>query len=89
MPKVVITHNVADVDKWLQFASERADAIAALGGSSVVDHVAQDGTNTVAVATEVDDVAGLTATLASPPPEVGAIMEKHGVIPPLTIFVEQ
>ena len=89
MPKIVVTHNVADVDTWLQFKSERADAIAGLGGSDVVDHVAQDGSKTVAVAAEVDDVAGLTAALSSPPPEVAAIMERHGVIPPLAIYVEQ
>jgi len=89
MPKVVITHNVIDTAKWLQFKSERADAIAAMGGSIVVDHVAQDGSNTVAVTAEVDDVAGLTAALSSPPPEVEAIMERHGVVPPLAIYVEQ
>ena len=89
MAKVVITHNVADVDRWLQFKSERADAIAGLGGRNVVDHVAQDGSNRVVVATEVDDVAGLMATLSSPPPNVGAIMERHGVMPPLTVYVEQ
>ena len=89
MPKVVITHNVADVTSWLQFNSERVDAIAALGGSKVVDHVAQDGSNSVAIAMKVDDVAGMMATLASPPAEVGEIMERHGVMPPLTIYVEQ
>lgn len=89
MPKIVVIHDVVDVDNWLHFKSERADAIAALGGSNVVDHVAQDGRNTVAVATEVDDPAGLLAALASPPPEVGAIMERHGVVPPLTIYVER
>lgn len=89
MPKVVVTHNVIDVDTWLQFKSERADAIAALGGSNVVDHVAQDGSNTVAVVTEVDDAAGLIATISSPPPEVGAIMERHGVMPPVVIYVER
>jgi hypothetical protein len=89
MPKVVVTHNVADVENWLQFKSERVDAIAALGGSNVVDHVAQDGSNSVALATEVDDVAGLLAALSSPPPEVAAIMERHGVVPPLTIYVER
>lgn len=89
MPKIVITHNVADVAEWLGFKSERADAIGALGDSNVVDHVAQDGSNTVAIAAEVDDVAGMMATLASPPPEMGAIMKKHGVLPPLAIFVEQ
>ena len=89
MPKVVITHNVADVATWLGFKSERAEAIGTLGGSNVVDHVGPDGSNTVAVATEVNDVEGLMAALSSPPPEVGEIMERHGVIPPLAIYVEQ
>ena len=88
MARIVVTHGAVDVDKWLQFKAERADAIAALGGSNVVDYVAQDGSNAVAVATEVDDVAALLAALSSPPPDVGAIMERHGVIPPLTIYVQ-
>jgi hypothetical protein len=89
MPKIVVTHNVADVDTWLQFKSERADAIAGLGGSDVVDHVAQDGSNRVAVGAEVNDVESLIAALSSPPPEVAAIMESHGVMPPLAIYVER
>jgi len=88
MPRIVVTHNVVDVANWLQFKSERADAITALGGSNVVDHVAQDGGNTVAIAADVSDPAGLMAALASPPPEVAAVMERHGVVPPLTIYVE-
>ena len=71
MPKIVVTHDVVDVDTWLQFKSERADAIVALGGSNVVDHVAQDGRNTVAIAAEVDDVAGMMTALSSPPPRWG------------------
>ncbi len=89
MPKIVVTHGVVDVERWLEYKGERADAVAALGGSNVVDYVAQDGANAVAVATEVDDAATLMAALSSPPPEVGAIMERHGVIPPLVIYVEQ
>lgn len=89
MARIVITHNVADVANWLQFKAERAEAIGMLGGSNVVDHVADDGSTLVAISAEVADVEGLKATLASPPPEVGAIMERHGVIPPLTIYVEQ
>ena len=89
MARIVAIHDVVDVEKWLQFKGERADAIGALGGSNVVDHVAQDGSNTIAIAADVDDVETLLAALASPPPEVGAIMEKHGVIPPLTIYVER
>lgn len=89
MPKIIVTHGVVDVEKWLEYKGERADAVGALGGSNVVDYVAQDGANTVAVAAEVDDAGTLMAALSSPPPEVGAIMERHGVIPPLVIYVEQ
>lgn len=31
--KVVITHGVADVDTWLQFRAERAEAVGGLGGT--------------------------------------------------------
>ena len=89
MPKIVAIHDVVDVAKWLEFKSERADAVGALGGSNVVDHVAQDGSNTVAVSAEVSDVEGMMAALSSPPPQVTAVMERHGVVPPLTIYVEQ
>ncbi len=88
MPKMVITHNVVDVDNWLQYKAERAAAIAALGGSNAVDHVAFDGGNVVAISADVDDAAAMMAALASPPAEVASAMERHGVIPPLTAFVE-
>ena len=88
MPKVVITHNVADVDAWLQHRAERAEALAGLGGSNVVDHVAQDGSKVVAVAADVEDVDALMAALSSPPPEVAEAMQRHGVLPPLTTYVQ-
>ncbi len=88
MPKMVITHGVADVDKWLTFKAERAEAIAGLGGSDVVDHVAHDGSNQIAVTANVTDVDGMMAALASPPAELAAAMEKHGVLPPLVAYVE-
>ena len=88
MPKLVITHDVADVDSWLSFKSERADAIGGMGGSHVVDHVAQDGSKKVAVSAEIDDVESFLAAVAAPPPELLAAMERHGVIPPLTAYVE-
>ena len=89
MPKMVITHGVVDVDTWLRFKSERADSIAAMGGTNAVDHVAHDGSNAVAVTADVDDAAGMMAGLASPPPEIAAVMEKHGVLPPLVAYVEK
>jgi hypothetical protein len=89
MPKMIITHNVANVDNWLSFKEERAGAIDAMGGSDVVDHVAQDGSNAVAIAANVEDVAAVLAGLASPPPELHAAMERHGVLPPLTVYIEK
>jgi len=88
MPRIVITHAVADVDRWLAFKADRAEAIAGLGGSDVVDHVALDGSNQIAVTADVADVDAMVAALASPPPEVAAAMEEHGVLPPLVTYVE-
>jgi hypothetical protein len=87
MPKMVITHSVVDVERWLKGKSERAEAIGAMGGTNVVDHVAEDGSNTVAISADMEDAASVVATLASPPPEMAAVMESHGVLPPVTAFV--
>ncbi len=89
MPKLVITHDVADVDTWLQGKSERAEAIGGMGGANVVDYVAADGSKKAAVSAETDDVEAFLAVIASPPPELLAAMERHGVIPPLTAYVER
>ena len=89
MSRMVVIHNVADTDKWLEFKDERASAIGMVGGTNVVDHVAQDGAKTVAVTADVSDMDGMVAALASPPPEMVEIMQRHGVIPPLTIYVER
>jgi hypothetical protein len=89
MAKIVITHKVKDVEQWLKGKAARAEAIMHLGGRNVVDHVAADGSNTVAITAETDDPAGVHAAVTSPPPEVAAGMEEHGVIPPLTVHVEQ
>ena len=67
MLKMVITHDVADVDTCLKFKSERADAVSGMGGRHVVDQVAHDGSKRVAVSVEVDDVEAMLAAVASPP----------------------
>jgi hypothetical protein len=88
MSKIVIVHNVVDLDRWLSYKQERVDVLAQFG-SSVTDHVAADGSKTVAVTVDGVDVAAMQAALASPPPELAAGMERHGVIPPLAVFVEK
>jgi hypothetical protein len=88
MPRVVITHAVEDVDRWLQGKKERAAAIESGTGSNVVDHVAQDGSNNVAITADVSDVASLQNMLTSPSPDVLAAMESHGVVQPISAYVE-
>jgi hypothetical protein len=88
MPRVIITHAVEDIDRWLAGKAERAAAIESGSGSNVVDHVAQDGSNTIAITADVSDLGAMGAMLASPSPEVLAAMEAHGVVQPLTVYVE-
>ena len=54
-----------------------------MGGSNVVDLVCIRRSNAVAAMADVDDAAAMMTGLASPPPEIAAVMEKHGVRPPL------
>jgi hypothetical protein len=51
--------------------------------------VAQDGSKRVAISAEVDDVEKVLTAIASPPPESLEVMERHGVMPPLTVYVER
>lgn len=89
MPKVVITHAVEDIDRWLQGKAERAAAIDSGTGSNVTDYVAADGSNAVAVTADVADLAAMQGMLASPPPEVLAAMQEHGVVQPITAYVQK
>ena len=87
MPKIVITHAVADIDRWLEGKAERASAIESGSGSDVTDFVARDGSNNIAITADVTDVDAMQAMLASPPPEIAAKMQEHGVVPPITAYV--
>lgn len=86
MPRIVITHAIEDVDRWLQGKAERAAALP--GATNVTDLVALDGSKQASVAFDIDDVDTLAAMLASMPPEVAAQAESHGVIMPMTVYVE-
>jgi hypothetical protein len=88
MPKVVMTHAVVDIERWLKGKAERATSIGAFA-SNVTDYVAADGSNNIAVTADVHDMAGAQATMASPPPETAALMESHGVLPPVTTYIER
>ena len=89
MAKMVITHAVADVEHWLARKTERAEAIESGSGSNVTDYVATDGNTNVAITADVADVDAMKALLGSPSPEILAIMQEHGVEPPITTYIER
>ena len=60
MPRIVITHAVQDVDRWLKGKAERAAALP--GATNVTDLVAMDGSNHAAVAFDIDDLDALKAS---------------------------
>jgi hypothetical protein len=88
LPKIVITHKVVDLERWLKYKQERVEQLAPFS-THVTDHVAADGSKNVSVTADVSDVAALQSAMASPPPELAAAMDRHGVIPPLTAYVEK
>ena len=88
MPKMVMTHKVVEIDRWLQGKAERAATVGDFA-TNVTDHVALDGSNEIAVTADVHDPEGIRAMLASPPADVAARMERHGVIPPIAVYVER
>jgi hypothetical protein len=85
---MVVTHAVADVERWLEGKSERAAAIESGSGSNVTDYVAADGSNNIAITADVADVEAIKAMLASPPADVLEKMEAHGVVPPITAYIQ-
>ena len=86
MPRIVITHAVQDVDRWLKGKDERAAAMP--GATDVTDLVAMDGSNHAAVAFDIDDLDALKAMLSSVPVEMAAQAESHWVIMPMTVYVK-
>lgn len=88
MPKMVVTHAVVEIERWLQGKVERA-AILGQYATNVTDHVAADGSNDVAVTADIHDMAGLQALMDSPSPEAAAAEERHGVIQPFTVYIEK
>ena len=47
-----------------------------------------DGSNHAAVVFDFDDLDALKGVLSSVPPEMAAQAESHGVIMPMTVYVE-
>lgn len=81
-----MTHAVKDIETWLKGKEERAAVIGQFA-TNVQDYVALDGSKKIAVTADVHDLAGAQAMMASPSPEDAAAMERHGVMPPITVYI--
>ena len=87
MSRVVISHEVGNVERWLGGKAERASSLP--GARNVTDLVAMDGSSHTAVAFDIDDVDALKAMLAAIPPDVAAQAESHGVaVSTMRVYVE-
>ena len=86
MQRIVITHAVRDLDGWLRGKAEHAAALP--GVANITDLVAMDGSRQAAVVFEIDNLDALNALLSSVSPEIAAQAESHGVIMPMTVYVQ-
>jgi hypothetical protein len=88
MPKMVVTHAVVNIERWLEGKAERAELIAKWA-TNVTDYVAAVGSKNVAVTADVHDLASLQEAMTSPSPEDAAAEERHGVIQPIIAYIEK
>jgi hypothetical protein len=88
MPKIVVTAAVKDVQAWLEF---KPLLIAQLSGvaSDGTSYVTTDGSNHVATTWDVSDMEAFHAAQAKISPELAALSERAGMIPPVVIYVEK
>jgi hypothetical protein len=88
MPKIVVTAAVKDVQAWLEF---KPQLIAQLSGvaSDGTSYVVADGSNRVATTWDVPDLDAFQAAQTAAAPEMAAAMERYGMIPPVTIYIEK
>ena len=81
--QIIISHSVKDKAVWKRGHDDRVALFAKAGGKLLTEYLATDE-NTVAFTAEIPDIA-LVGQLAQEP-DVQALMEAHGVVPPLTVL---
>jgi hypothetical protein len=86
--KIVVTAAVKDVEAWLKF---KPQLIAHLSGvaSDGTSYVAADGSNRVASTWDVRDMDAFQTAQTAVSPEMAAEMERYGMIPPVTVYIEK
>jgi hypothetical protein len=88
MPKIVVTAEVKDVQAWLEFKPRLIAEMSAVA-SDGTSYVAADGSNRVASTWDVPDLEAFQAAQIAASPEMAAAMERYGMIPPATVYIER
>ena len=88
MAKIVVTAAVKDVDAWLKFKPELVAGMSDVA-SDGTSYVAMDDSNRVATTWDVPDLDAFQAAQTATSPEMAAAMERYGMIPPVTIYIEK
>ena len=88
MPKIVVTAAVKDVQAWLEFKPQLIAQMSAVA-SDGTSYVAADGSNQVASTWDVPDLVAIQAAQTAASPEMAAAMERYGMIPPVTVYIEK
>ena len=88
MPKIVVTATVKDGEAWLEFKPQLIAQMSAVA-SDGTSYVAMDGSNRVASTWDVPDLEAFQAAQSAASPEMTAAMERYGMIPPVTIYIEK
>ena len=84
----VVTAAVKDVEAWLKFKPELVAQMSAVG-SDGTSYVAMDGSNRVASTWDVPDIEAFQAAQTAASPEMAEAMERYGMIPPATVYIEK
>lgn len=88
MPKIVVTAAVKDVQAWLEFKPQLIAQMSAVA-SDGTSYIAADGSNRVASTWDVADLDAFQAAQTAASPEMAAAMERYGMIPPVTVYIEK
>jgi len=84
MPKLVFTHEVTDVNHWLNLHEERVE-IFSKWATNVQGYAIADGSKSVALTMDVHDMEAMKRDMETP--EMDAKKAAHGVVEPVVMFV--
>ena len=84
----MVTSAVKDVQAWVEFKPQLIAQMSAVA-SDGTSYVAADGSNRVASTWDVADLDAFQAAQTAVSPEMAAAMERYGMIPPVTVYIEQ